>query len=124
MELNVITGTISTTIFALSNIPMLIKAAKTRSLSSYSFTYIIMNNVANLIHWFYVSALPVGPIWFLHSFYTVSAALILLWYVRYERGMKSFLVSPVSEENQRRETSQMQKAGVSDEPKEKVVGYC
>ncbi len=89
MELNVIAGTISTTIFALSNIPMLIKAAKTRSLGSYSYMYIIMNNVANLIHWFYVLTLPVGPIWFLHSFYTISAALILLWYLRYEKGYKN-----------------------------------
>lgn len=90
MELNMIAGTISTTVFALSHIPMLIKAAKTRSLSSYSFMYIIMNNVANVVHWFYVSTLPVGPIWFLHSFYTISAAMILIWYLRYEKGIKNF----------------------------------
>ena len=28
--------------------------------------------------------LPPGPIWFLHGFYTVSTALMLIWYLRYE----------------------------------------
>lgn len=28
--------------------------------------------------------MPVGPIWAPHSFYTLSSALMLFWYVRYE----------------------------------------
>ena len=83
MDLGLIAGTISTTIFALSNIPMLLKAVKTHSLRSYSFTHMVMNNAANAVHWLYISALPVGPIWFLHGFYTVSAVLMLFWYLRY-----------------------------------------
>jgi hypothetical protein len=89
MEPGVIAGTISTTIFTLSNIPMLLKAARTHNLHSYSYTYIIMNNLANLIHWLYISAMPFGPIWILHGFYTVSSVLILLWYLRYEKGYQS-----------------------------------
>lgn len=77
-------GTISTLIFMVSNVPMLIKAAKTRSLKSYSFTYILMNNAGNLIHWLYIAHLPIGPIWFLHGFYTVTTLLMMIWYVRYE----------------------------------------
>jgi uncharacterized protein with PQ loop repeat len=76
MEIEFIAGTISTTIFTLSNIPMIRKAVRTRSLHSYSYTHILMNNIANLIHWLYVIMLPPGPIWFLHAFYTLSSALM------------------------------------------------
>lgn len=86
MDLKLIAGAISTTIFALSNIPMLLKVAKTRSLRSYSYAYILMNNAANVVHWIYILTLPFGPIWFLHGFYTISALLLLSWYQRYERG--------------------------------------
>jgi hypothetical protein len=86
MDLNIIAGTISTTIFAVSNIPMLLKAVKTRSLRSYSYMHIVMNNAANLVHWFYISALPLGPIWFLHGFYTISTVLMLFWYMRFEKN--------------------------------------
>lgn len=83
-DITVIAGTISTTIFAVSNIPMLVKAVKTKSLKSYSYAYILMNNAANLVHWVYVISLPVGPIYILHTFYTLSALLLLAWYIRYE----------------------------------------
>jgi hypothetical protein len=33
----------------------------------------------NAIYWVYVSSLPVGPIWFLHAFSTVSALLMRLF---------------------------------------------
>lgn len=51
MDLYGTAGSISTTIFVLSNVPMLLKAARTRSLRSYSLTYLVMKNVANFIHW-------------------------------------------------------------------------
>ena len=76
MEPGVIAGTISTSIFMLSQVPMLLKAARTRSLSSYTFTQIMMNTGANLIHWCYISSLPFGPIYFLHGFSTMSTALM------------------------------------------------
>ena len=87
MDINnfhMVAGTISTTIFATSNIPMLAKAMKTRDLKSYSFMYIALSNIGNLIHWIYIYNLPFGPIWFLHSFYTVSSVFMMIWYLRYE----------------------------------------
>lgn len=89
MRTEVIAGTISTTLFAVGNIPMLMKASRTRSLASYSRTHLWMNGTANIFHWFYISALPLGPIWFLHGFHTISTGLMLTWYFRYERRHQS-----------------------------------
>jgi uncharacterized protein with PQ loop repeat len=86
MEINlpVIAGTISTTIFVLSTLPMLLKAFKTKDLRSYSLGNILLANVGNVIHSVYVFHLPAGPIWLLHSFYLLTMALMLLWYLRYQ----------------------------------------
>jgi len=85
MNIGIIAGTISTTIFMLSQFPMLMKAVRTRSLHSYSLTNILMSTGGNVIHWCYISTLPFGPIWFLHSFSSITAALMLIWYLRYEK---------------------------------------
>ncbi|MGH3735788.1 MAG: hypothetical protein ACRDT6_09225 [Micromonosporaceae bacterium] len=79
----VVAGAVSTTIFALSTLPMLLKAARTRDLASYSLGNILLSNLGNVIHSVYVFHLPAGPVWVLHSFYLVSTALMLFWYVRY-----------------------------------------
>ena len=84
MNLPLVAGTVSTIMFALSMLPMLLKAARTRDLGSYSLGYILLSNVANVIHSVYVFDLPPGPIWLLHSFYLVSMGLMLAWYLRYE----------------------------------------
>lgn len=76
-------GAVSTVIFACSALPMLIKAARTKDLASYSFGNIALSNIGNVIHSVYVFHLPPGPIWALHAFYLLSTALMLLWYVRY-----------------------------------------
>jgi uncharacterized protein with PQ loop repeat len=86
MELTIVAGSISSTIFAFSILPMLAKAYISKDLSSYSFWYIGLNNVGNVIHSFYVFSLPFGPIWFLHGFYLLSAALMMIWYLRYGRS--------------------------------------
>jgi uncharacterized protein with PQ loop repeat len=85
MELNlpVMAGVISTVIFAVSTLPMLVKAARTKDLSSYSLGNILLANVGNLIHSVYVFNLPAGPVWVLHTFYLVSTGLMLIWYTRY-----------------------------------------
>ena len=83
-NLPVIAGVISTTIFALSTLPMLFKAFRTKDLSSYSLGNILLANVGNVVYSVYVFDLPPGPIWLLHSFYLVTTALMLFWYVRYE----------------------------------------
>ncbi len=76
-------GMISTTIFAVSHIPMLIRAFRTKDLRSYSAANLILSNLGNGFHWLYVVSLPFGPIWFLHSFYTLTAAIMLLWYAQH-----------------------------------------
>ena len=88
-------GAISTTVFALSTLPMLLKAARTKDLSSYSFGNIVLANTGNAIHSIYVFHLPAGPVWVLHSFYVVTSGLMLFWYLLYtpRRGMRSITQS-------------------------------
>jgi uncharacterized protein with PQ loop repeat len=83
-ELQIVAGTVSSLLFASGTFPMLWKAYQTKDLKSYSLGNITMSNIGNLIHWVYVSSLPFGPIWFLHSFYSLITALMLYWYLRYE----------------------------------------
>lgn len=80
--LPVLAGTVSTIVFVVSVVPMLHKAFRTRELSSYSLGNIVLANVGNTVHSVYVFALPPGPIWVLHTFYLVSSALMLHWYLR------------------------------------------
>lgn len=84
-SLALLAGTLSTLMFVTSNFPMLLKAFKTQDLRSYSLTHIALSNLGNLIHWIYVASLPIGPIWFLHGFFTVTTGLMLVCYVRYQR---------------------------------------
>jgi uncharacterized protein with PQ loop repeat len=80
----VVAGSISTALFVVSALPMLYKAARTKELGSYSLGYLLLANVGNGFYSIYVFSMPVGPIWALHSFYVVSSALMLFWYLRYE----------------------------------------
>lgn len=79
----VLAGVVSSAVFAGSLLPMLRKALRTRDLSSYSLGNVALANVGNAVHSVYVFHLPPGPIWFLHTFYVVSSALMLFWYLRY-----------------------------------------
>ncbi|HEY9499427.1 MAG TPA: hypothetical protein VIQ78_10430 [Terrimesophilobacter sp.] len=87
MNVPILAGTISTALFAVSMLPMLRKAARTRDLASYSLSYLAMTNLANVVHSLYVFSLPVGPIWLLHTFYVVAAALMLIWFLRYRHDI-------------------------------------
>ena len=84
VDFSIVAGTISTVIFALSTLPMLVKAVRTKDLRSYSLGNISLANVGNLVHSMYVFSLPAGPIWLLHSFYLVTTGMMLSWYLRYE----------------------------------------
>ncbi len=86
METNLptIAGFISTALFALGTLPMLVKAFRTRDLASYSLGNILMSNVGNLIYSLYVFHLPAGPVWFLHIYNLLSTGLMLVWYLKYE----------------------------------------
>ncbi len=88
INLPIIAGSISTIIFALSTFPMLGKAFLTKDLGSYSLGNILLANIGNIIHSIYVFSLPPGPIWLLHTFYLVTTAMMLVWYLRYERRME------------------------------------
>jgi uncharacterized protein with PQ loop repeat len=78
MDIPMIAGTVSTVVFAVSNLPMLRKALRTRDVSSYSLSSIAMINAANAVYSLYVFSLPIGPIWALHTFYLVSCATMLV----------------------------------------------
>jgi uncharacterized protein with PQ loop repeat len=76
-------GTFATLVFALSTLPMLGKAVRSRDLTSYSTGNLVLGNVGNAIYSVYVFQLPLGPIWFLHGFYLVSSGLMLFWSRRF-----------------------------------------
>jgi uncharacterized protein with PQ loop repeat len=80
----VVAGSISTALFVVSALPMLYKAVRTRDLGSYSFGNLLLANVGNGFYAVYVFSMPAGPIWALHSFYMLSSALMLIWYLGYE----------------------------------------
>lgn len=77
-------GSVSSLMFMTSTLPMLVKAFRTKDLRSYSPLQIALANAGNGLYWLYVLSLPVGPIWFLHAFHTVTTGLMLAFYLRYE----------------------------------------
>ena len=79
-------GLTATVIFAASTLPMLVKACRSRDLASYSLGNIGLANLGNAVNSIYVYSLPPAPIWLLHTFYLVSTALMLGWYLRYGLG--------------------------------------
>ncbi|WP_199775255.1 hypothetical protein [Arthrobacter sp. PGP41] len=83
MNLSVLAGTLSTVLFALGMVPMLVRAARTKDLASYSLGNLLLTNAANAVHSVYVFSLPAGPIWALHLAYVVASALMLAWWLRY-----------------------------------------
>lgn len=83
-DMQIVAGVISTLMFVSSNLPMLWKAFTTKNLTSYSLGHISLSNAGNLIYWLYLFALPLGPVWFLHGFNTLVAALMLVGYLHYQ----------------------------------------
>ena len=83
-DFQLLAGSLSSILFVGSNLPMVSKALRTRDLGSYSLGHIGLANAGNLLYWLYVSALPTGPIWFLHGFNTLVAILMLGLYLRHE----------------------------------------
>ncbi|GAB3811365.1 hypothetical protein GCM10028820_02470 [Tessaracoccus terricola] len=85
IDVALLAGTVSSVIFAVSVLPMVLKAVRTHDLSSYSPGNLALANVGNLVHSVYVFSLPAGPIWVLHSFYLVTTALMLVLYLTQPR---------------------------------------
>ena len=81
--LSLIAGLTASAMFASSHFPMLWKAYRTRNVSSYSGLNFVLINIGNLIFWMYILTLPMGPIWILHTFYTVASVVMLAMYVRF-----------------------------------------
>ena len=65
---------------------MLWKVYRARNVRSFSWLNVLMVNIGNLLYWFYVINLPFGPIWMLHTFYTVASGILLILYVRFHTG--------------------------------------
>lgn len=86
MDVPLVAGMIATAVFAVSNLPMLRKALRTRDVSSYSLPSLVMINAANAVYSLYVFTLPFGPIWGLHTFYVVSCAIMLTLALRQRRA--------------------------------------
>ena len=98
-----IAGTVATLLFVCSALPMLIRARRTRDLSSYSPANLIIANVGNLAQTIYVITLPVGPVWLMHAFNVVVSGLMLLWWLRHHwlprrRGLPA---EPVNQQGER-----------------------
>lgn len=86
-DLALAAGSISTVVFAGSTLPMIVKAVRTKDLTSYSLSSLLLSNLGNLVHSVYVYSLPIGPIWALHAFYVVTTALMLaLFLLHCSRG--------------------------------------
>jgi len=83
-------GIASSTIFISSNLPMLLKAFKTKDLSSYSLGHLTLGTLGNLIYWLYVISLPFGPVWILQAFFTLASASMLFCYLYYEKNWFCF----------------------------------
>jgi uncharacterized protein with PQ loop repeat len=93
MNIAVLAGSVSTVLFAVSYLPMLAKAVRSKDLASYSLSNLALCNVANAVHSVYVFSLPVGPIWALHSFYVVASLLMLVWFLHYRRGARHLTIT-------------------------------
>ncbi len=85
MDMAVLAGTVSAVLFATANLPMVVKAARTRDLASYSLGNLLLVNAGNVLYTLYVVTLPVGPIWALHAFYLVTMAVMLALFLRFAR---------------------------------------
>jgi uncharacterized protein with PQ loop repeat len=81
-----VAGSVATAIFMLSQLPMLIKAGRTKDLASFSPLNIVLSNIGNVIYAVYVFNLPPGPIWAMHAFYLTATGLMLFWYLRHRTG--------------------------------------
>lgn len=77
MDIPLVAGAASTVLFAAANLPMVVKAVRTRDLRSYSGTALVVGNMGNVVYTIYVLSLPWGPIWVLHGFYLVSMGVML-----------------------------------------------
>jgi len=82
-QIQMVSGSVAGLIFAAASWNMVVKAWRPKDLGSYSLTQLALTNLGNLFYWLYVISLPIGPIWFMHAFYTLISLLMLVWYFIY-----------------------------------------
>ncbi|MGR0219800.1 hypothetical protein [Agromyces sp. ZXT2-6] len=97
MDVPVFAGMIAAVVFAIANLPMVVKALRTHDVGSYSLGSIAMINAANVVYSLYVFSLPIGPIWLLHSFYLIASAIMLVLCLRQVRTRHGALTSGTAE---------------------------
>jgi hypothetical protein len=119
--LPVLAGVTSTIMFAFSTVPMLVKAGRTKDLSSYSLGNIVLVNIGNVVHSVYVFHLPVGPIWALHLFYVLSSAVQLTLYLRYLPRTRAG-PSTVDRSRDGLDDAQVAFGGISEHAQSSLVG--
>lgn len=83
LEFSVAAGYVSTLLFAVATLPMIVKAIATRDLASYSRSNLLLVNGGNLVHSIYIYSLPPGPIWLLHACYLATSVVMLVWHLRF-----------------------------------------
>jgi len=83
MKAATLAGVASTIIFAGSTLPMVVRAARTRDVSSYSRGHLVMTNAGNAVHTVYIASLPPGPVWLLHGVHTGVAAFMFAAHLRW-----------------------------------------
>ncbi len=83
-QIQLIAGSLSTMLFISSSFPMLFKVLRSRDVRSFSLSNILITNVGNAVYWLYVLSLPFGPIWLMHSFYTLTQIVLLIAYLRFQ----------------------------------------
>jgi len=84
-DLSAAFGTIASVMFAVSHVPMVVKAVRTRDVRSYSIPNLVLVNAGNALWTVYVLSLPIGPIWALHSLYVIAGATMLGLVIRERR---------------------------------------
>ncbi len=115
-DVALLAGTVSTFIFVGSYLPMLVKALRSKDLSSYSVWNLVLANVGNGVYSIYVFSLPAGPVWALHSFYVTATALMLAWWVRFRvraRGIDAVHAAAAEEPAEQKVTEEEQLVGTS-----------
>jgi uncharacterized protein with PQ loop repeat len=93
-SLPLLAGFASSTIFIGSKLPMLLKAFRTKDLSSYSLGHLVLGNLGNAVYWLYVISLPLGPVWLLQAFFSIASLVMLFFYLHYEKNWFHFSIAP------------------------------
>ena len=83
MSTATIAGVASTLLFASSTLPMVMRAVRTRDLSSYSRSHLFVTNAGNAVHTVYIASLPAGPVWLLHGVYCGVSAFMFAAHLRW-----------------------------------------